>query len=111
MPVEGRDLSSRQMQEIGTGRRLRKLSNSDHARRPIEGVTRESEGGIGYWLDALASPLGRAVSSIVAQRLGWKRLREAPCAKGVRFVREPDAVVPPVRFDEQDVETERRVDY
>jgi hypothetical protein len=72
-----------------------------------DGVTRESEGGIGPRCDALISPLSRAVSLIVAQRLGCQWLRSAPCAKGVRFVREPDAGNLHVRFDERDVETER----
>jgi dolichyl-phosphate-mannose--protein O-mannosyl transferase len=56
--------------------------------------------------DALMSPLCGAVLSLAAQRLGCKRLCSALCAKGVRFVREPDAGHLHVRFDERDVETE-----
>jgi len=35
--------------------------------------------------------------------------RDLPCAKAGCLVREPDALVAPVRFDEGDVETELRL--
>jgi hypothetical protein len=62
--------------------------------------------------DALTTPLTieRCCRSLCSA-LDCVWLRKAPWAKGACLVREPDAGNLPVRFDEQDVETERRFDY
>jgi len=92
-------------QEIAQAIKLRQRSTTDRGRHTRKRRRhREMPRCIGVTTD-------EAVSSMVAQRLGWKRLRSAPCAKGVRFVREPDAGNLHVRFDERDVETERWLVY
>jgi hypothetical protein len=62
--------------------------------------------------DALTTPLDleRCYRSLHSA-LDCVWLRKAPWAKGACLVREPDAGNLPFRFDEQDVETERRFDY
>ena len=43
MPVEGRGLSSRQMQEVVKDQEIGKPSNSKECSEAAEGITRESE--------------------------------------------------------------------
>jgi len=57
MPVEGRDLSSRQTQDVVRDVEIGQPINSEKCSETTEGVTRESEGGIEYQLDALVTPL------------------------------------------------------
>ena len=57
MPAEERGLSSRQTQEVERDEEIGQPSNSDECSESAEGVTRESEGGIGLRPDASRSPL------------------------------------------------------
>ena len=65
-------------------------------------------GGIGGW---------RAIASIgvrwgsTARAAGRMAARDLPCAKAWCLVREPDALVAHVRFDERGVETESWLGY
>ena len=73
MPVEGRDLSSRQTQDVAKDLEIGQPINSDECSETADGVARKS--------------------------------------KARSLVREPDAVVPHVRFDERNVETESRLNH
>jgi hypothetical protein len=104
-PVEGRDLSSRQTQQVVGDGRLGNLEtplkSGDRGWCPTR--KRRRHRGKTRWISVTtreSSDIGSCVAPWTSD------LRNAPCAKGVRFVREPDAGNLHVRFDERDVETE-----
>jgi hypothetical protein len=57
MPVEERDLSSGLTQRAARDEEIGQPGKPGKCPEAADGVTRESEGGIGLWLDALRSPL------------------------------------------------------
>ncbi len=104
---------SSKAQEIGAT-----LVNSENVRGLRNAPPAKAKGEPGRWSGESVSPLCGGIDgsgrwsrpqSAGVPRPAWSvgfGVRDLPCAKARCLVREPDALIAHVRFDEQDVETE-----
>jgi hypothetical protein len=116
-PAEGRDLSSRLTSKGAKCWRLgQTLANSAKARQPRPTSHAEVKEGLGPWpgklrlAQVVASAVVTARPSELQQGTHGPAVARSSSARpfvgeSMRLVREPDALVAPVRFDERGVET------